>query len=130
MGDRSIVVNAMMTPDGTILHSKHSHDYCSHYDSASNETYVIDGGNDYIRRSINTVAATDLTLYEDDPHDDIRQIFKWGTRGVNGDQPLSWVVLRDMTAEHIVAILETQRLADHIRKLFLNELIWRRNGND
>ena len=38
-----------------------------------------------------------------------RDTFTWGTYGKNGDQPLKRVVLRDMTNEHIIMILATQR---------------------
>jgi hypothetical protein len=49
-------------------------------------------------------------------------VFKWGTRGKDGKQPLKFVVLKDMTTDHIEAILETQSLPDYMRKIFLDEL--------
>jgi hypothetical protein len=38
----------------------------------------------------------------------IREWMHWGTYGKNGDQPLKYVLLKDMSDEHIQAILETQ----------------------
>lgn len=44
-----IILNAIETPDGTVLISAHRHDYRSHTD-ANGTTYVVDGGTDYLKR--------------------------------------------------------------------------------
>lgn len=49
----------------------------------------------------------------------IRDTLKWGTYGKNGDQPLKYVVLKNMSDEHIEAILRTQF---HIGRFYTNEL--------
>lgn len=41
--EKFIVYSAIKTPDGTILESKHVHDYQSYLD-ANGETYLLDGG--------------------------------------------------------------------------------------
>ena len=43
--EEKIVANRIRTPDGTILESKHRHDFVS----CSCESIFIDGGTDYIR---------------------------------------------------------------------------------
>ena len=48
----SILSNRMRTPDGTILESKHRHDYVTHLDANGRE-YMLDGGLDYVRGSAN-----------------------------------------------------------------------------
>jgi hypothetical protein len=47
----------------------------------------------------------------------VRDWMKWGTYGKNGDQPLKLVLLKDMSDEHIRAILKTQF---HINKFYRN----------
>ncbi len=121
-----IVANRMRTPDGTILHSKHRHDYVTHID-ANGEEYMLDGGNDYIRTNVNIVPAEYLTVYGDDDHSTIREVFTWGTRGPRGDQPVVYKAVKDLEMDHITAILETQsHIADWVRTIFENERKYRK----
>jgi len=122
---RKIISNKIKTPDGTILHSTHVHDFVQHIDK-NGETYFNDGGNDYIRRTINKEPYEDLTVYLDDEFDKIRESFTWGTYGKNGDQPLKRVALMNLEKDHIEAILKTQtQLPTEIRSLFSQELEFR-----
>ena len=126
-----IVSNRIRTPDGTILESIHRHDYVTYID-ANGKEYMVDGGLDYLRRNIHDDAPyEELSLYSGAYHQLIRQVFKWGTRGKDGKQPLTWLVLQDMETDHIEAILETQsHLREYIRQVFVNELNFRGNQNE
>ena len=121
-----IVSNRIRTPDGTILESMHRHDYRIYVD-ANGKEYMVDGGLDYLRRNVHDDAPyEELSVYDDALHVEIRNVFKWGTRGKDGKQPLTYVPLKDLTTEHIEAILETQtHIQEHIRKIFLDELSFR-----
>ena len=130
MQGRQIIYSAWKTPDGTLLHSRHRHDYCEHFDSVSKEWYILDGGTDYIRCSINTVPPEDLTLYADDPHEKIREVFVWKYYGKNFSQPEGvYTLLKDLSCEHIEAILETQtHLPEYILDMFRNEQLFRKEN--
>lgn len=122
-----ILRNAIMTPDGTYLRSYDRHDYKTYLDKLTDEVYMVDGGNDYIRRSINKVPAEDLTVTMDDPFELQRCAFTWGSYGKTGDQPKHYIHLCDLTTDHIRNILRTQR---HIQgtfaeDLFMKELAYR-----
>ncbi len=121
-----IVANRIRTPDGTILESKHRHDYVTYVDK-NGKQYMVDGGLDYLRRNLHDDAPyTELSVYSDAPHDLISETFKWGTRGKDGKQPLTYVPLKDLTTPHIEAILETQiHIPGYIRKIFEDELDFR-----
>jgi hypothetical protein len=122
---RNIVANRIRTPDGTVLHSRHHHDYVTYTDNNGLE-YMVDGGLEYLRRTIHEDDPyTEISVFEDDPFDLIRRAFAWGTRGKDGKQPLRWKLLADLDDDHIEAILETQSLRPMMLKLFKLEQQWR-----
>mgnify|MGYP000101863132 CR=1 FL=1 len=123
-----IIYNAIRTPDGTVMHSRHRHDYLEHFDTVSGELYINDGGNDYLRRSVNAAPATELTVTMEDPHHVKRQIFTWKTYGKDGEFPEGKMIhLCNMESDHIRAILDTQHHihGTYVEQLFADELEWR-----
>ena len=121
----SILSNRMRTPDGTILESLNRHHYVTHLD-ANGKEYMLDGGLDYVRRSINGGEQL-LTVYSDDPHEMIRDVVKWGTYGKNGDEPLKYVAIADLDPYHLRAILDTQQktMRPALYNVMLDELGYR-----
>jgi len=102
----TLVFNAIRTPDGTVLESRHRHDYVTYQDKNGKE-YMVDGGLEYTRRNVHADAPyEELSVYTTDGHDRVREAVKWGTYGINGDQPLTHILLKDMNTEHIEACLE------------------------
>jgi len=99
----TIIRNALRTPDGTIIRSRHRHDYVTHTD-ANGKEYMVDGGNDYIRRSANG-DEEDMVVTTEDSFEVVRQACDWGTYGINGDQPLRYVTVAEMETAHIESIL-------------------------
>lgn len=121
----SIIANRIRTPDGTILESHHRHDYKTYVDE-NGETYMVDGGLAYLRRNVNKQPYEELSVYVEDGHEKIRENMSWGSYGPNGDQPLKRILLKDLTTDHINAIIETQT---HLPKeridIFKEELKYR-----
>lgn len=123
-----IILNRIRTPDGTVLTSYHRHDYKT-YQDANGEVYMVDGGTEYLRRSVNTEKAKDLTVYYDpNDHKKNREAFHWGNRGKSGRDPLTFKPLVHMDTDHIEAILETQPqiIGKLPEKIFLDELEYRK----
>lgn len=120
----NVVYSALRTPDGTLLESKHRHDYVSHKD-ANGKTYMLDGGLDYIRSSCNgDEVFIEVTL--DYPHEIVREVVKWGTYGKNGDEPYRQVKLSEMSNAHIRACIETQKnMYPAYKRAMMNELTYR-----
>ena len=121
-----IMCNRIRTPDGTILESKNRHDYVT-YKDANGYTYMVDGGKEYLRRnSVPEAPYEELSVYSDADHSLIREVTKWGTRGIAGNEPLRYVALKDMTDSHITACLDTQdQMIRSYRDAMINELKFR-----
>ncbi len=117
-----LLCNKWKCKDGVILQSYSAHDYVCHTD-ANGEYYFVDGGLNYIRHSGN---MEPLLVYTTNSHQVIRENFTWGSKSINGDKPLKYYPLKDLTEGHIRAILNTQtHLPEHILNVFRNELDYR-----
>ena len=125
---RRILRNSIITPDGTDLESAFTHDFVSHTDK-NGKTYAVDGGREYLRRVGDTDDCVDNSLYFDSPLSIVRRVFKWGTYGKSGREQLKYVLLMDLTVEHIKAIIRTQtQLPEHVIDLFKRELKYRKDN--
>lgn len=122
-----ILYNAIQTPDGFILESFHRHDFKTHTDE-DGRGYMVDGGLDYLRRG--GEGYTDLSLTTEDKFENIRKRFSWGSYGKNLDEELHWVRLKDLTVEHMQAVLDSEVLQKHIEDLFVKELKFRENQDE
>ena len=121
--NRHIVLNRIRTPDNTILTSRYSHEHVRHTQEDGN-SYSVDGGTEALYRS-HTVDAPEyeeLSLYDNAPHEFIREGFFWVGRGENGREIRA---LKELSTDHIQAILETQKLAEWRRDIFEAELKFR-----
>ena len=124
MPNKTLIYNAIRTPDGTLLESHYRLDYRQHTD-ANGKTYMIDGGHEYIRCSDNGDEVS-LAVYLEDGHEKVRGALKWGTIGKDGKQPLKWVALKDMESSHIAACLCTLPNINHAHRIsFENEITYR-----
>ena len=130
MTDKYLLIrNALRTPDGTVLQSRHRHDYVTHTD-ANGKTYMLDGGLAYVRCSANG-DEEHLIVTLEDTHEVIREACDWGTYGINGDQPLAYIKLCDMTTDHIEAVLKNvPSINAGIKIAFETELEFRSNMSE
>lgn len=121
----NIVSNRIKTPDGTILISRNVHDYVEYTDKVTGGYFAVDGGHEYLKRCFDG-RYEELSVYDNDNFELIRNTMEWGTYGVDGKQPLQYRTLRCMSNNHIKMILKTQT---HIRqwskKIFEKELKYR-----
>jgi len=102
---QQIVHNAIQTPDGTIIESRHRHDYVEYIDANGNE-YMVDGGTDYLRRGYTVADYTEMSLYEDDDIEVIRKVVTRGGRGKDGKQPLTFTPICEMNDAWLQAAID------------------------
>ena len=121
---RKLILNRIRTPDQTVLTSRHRHDYKLHKDK-NGEIYICDGGIDYTKRSVNNEPYEDLSLYSDDPFEILRENIIWGTYGKNGNEPLQYKSISNMSSNHINSILSQIKLTECMEELFKKEMAYR-----
>ena len=122
---RKLILNRIRTPDQTILTSRHRHDFKSHKDK-NGEIYMNDGGIDYIKRSVNIKPYEDLSLYTTDSFEKLRGGLEWATYGKNGDEPLQYKSISNMSTKHINAVLLNCRVSDYMKEIFEKEIEYRK----
>jgi hypothetical protein len=116
-----LVVNALITPDGTRLQSYSCYDFKEYVD-ANGKTYMVDGGIVYRRRSANGDEVDDSLFLHKDDFEVIRDAVTWGTYGKDGDQPLQRVAVSEMSYDHIQALLGLQNtIHPNLREVLLME---------
>lgn len=120
--------NALMTPDGTILHSEHRWDCKQYTDTKTGEWFLVDGGNDYIRKG-GSRNYTSLTVTTDSPHEEIRQVFQW-TSSLDKDGNAIPPVRRklcELDDGHIIALVDWTKdsYPKHIHWIMCNEAEYR-----
>jgi len=119
-----IVYSGLKTPDGTLLESRHVHDYVTHID-ANGKEYMLDGGFEYVRCSANGDEEL-ITVTLADDHETVREYVTWGTYGIDGGLPLKFVKLCNMSSDHIQACLDNvSSMYPQLRTAMENELDYR-----
>ena len=148
--EREILVNQIRTPDGTVIRSTYRHDFVTYTDK-NGLVYMIDGGNDYLRRTVHKtklkwymkvliffvewddpIAYEEMSVYSDDPFCDIREHVERGGRGVDGDQPLEWVRLKDINDEWLNNLITYEldtRPENKYLPIYMREFMYRRDHN-
>jgi hypothetical protein len=127
---KEIVLNKIACKHcGDILVSHSTHDFMWCKCGA----VAVDGGRDYLRRVGNRENYTELSLDSTAPFEKIREVYTRGSYGKNGDEPLKWIPLCEMTDEHLNACIDynvnsvsTFSFANFI---YLRELDYRKENN-
>lgn len=125
------VYRELKTPDGTILYNDHSHDYKTHIDTITGETYMLSGGNNkYYNTSNNIIEGVILELYNTDPIEIIRE--KITRHSFNDKNEKTTKLMKDCSNLHIENILKhIKQVEDTIKPIFLNTIpqykdMWKR----
>ena len=128
-----LLVNKIICPDGTVLESRHRHDYQEH-EQEDGRVYLVDGGLDYQRIGFSDTEFTNCTYHVGDDHSKIREHFTWKSildeNGERLEQPI-YRKLKDLTDAHIYALIEftAEDYPQFINDLFIAEKSYREENN-
>lgn len=119
---RQIVYNAVecLNCRETIV-SRYRHDY-KHCECGN---AMVDGGTVYERYGGMPRTINKITIYADDDFSIVRKVATRGSRGPNGDQPLSWIAICDMDDDYLQAVLDYGGPDWHL-ELIKKEIEWRK----
>lgn len=109
------------------LTSEHRHDYktCD----CPNHT-MIDGGLDYVRYGgVNMDLVKIETEFLSGDFMERRKTITWGSYGREGNQPLRYIPVCEMTNDHLEAVLDNCRPMHYIQECMKQELQYRNDNN-
>lgn len=104
-----IIQNAVRILDGgkfVYLRSEHRHHYNT-YELENGESFAVDGGCEYFRRSFSENAkkyVDDYSLTTESTFGEVCEKLLWGSRGKSGNEPLLVCPFKELTKEHLIAI--------------------------
>jgi len=85
-----------------VSYSRHDYKTCECPNSA-----MVDGGTAYGRYgAMDMSKIVKIDVYDDDNFDVVRKYATRGSRGPNGDQPLTWIPICDMDDDYLHAVLD------------------------
>lgn len=115
---KQYIQHAIKTPDGHILNETNG---------KNNEVYRDSNGESYhVFKKNNIIKATSLFIDKNESFNEIREKLLWGTYGKSGKDKFSWIILKNMTKEHLRNIIDTQKqINEYHRNFFQKELIYR-----
>ena len=127
--ERELLHNSIQCPDGTILVSRHRHDFVEHKQVDGRE-YFVDGGLQYSRVGFSDEDYKDLCIYSDQPHEEIREGFEWGRnfdKDMNRLPEVEYIKLKDITDEHLNNIFKLLCNSDgsKLMDVFFHEMQYR-----
>ena len=110
----TIIQNAVHIPEVDLfLVSTHASDFVQYdFSDAPNDGIAVDGGLEFVRRYgdlyrlDNAKRYEEYTLTSEDPFEPvIVNRLLWGTRGKDGDKPLTFRLIASLTLDHLEAII-------------------------
>ena len=131
--EKKVIASRIQTPDGTILWSRHTHDYVAYEDTKTGEVYMLDGGTDYMKTSVNQVPAKNVSIYNTAKWKTRREfIIRYTALLDENKQPTGksgFVRLSNMSDAHLVDLkkyLAERQIALEMRLNILKEIAYRK----
>ena len=124
MINKELLLSRIQTPDGTFLCSRSLHDLEEHTDK-NGHYYGIEGGLAYQKVLYDKKDYRDASIYTTDDFSIIRENILWDTYGVDGDEELKYVKIKDLELDHIENILVIPSLSNVFENILLSEIEFR-----
>jgi len=125
MINKELLLSRIQTPDGTFICSRNMNDLGEHTDK-NGKYYGLEGGLAYQKVLYDTKDYIDASIYTTDDFSLIRENIVWDTYGVDGDEELKQVKIKDLELDHIQNILILPFLSAVFEDILLSEIEFRK----
>ena len=85
----------------------------------------VDGGREYCHFNWKTDEWQDLCVEDDENHQTRREHLTWGSWGKSGKGPFRLIKIKDLTDDHLAAIIRTQDLKGLYKEVMHEEALYR-----
>ncbi|MDA7818183.1 hypothetical protein N9A28_08330 [Sulfurimonas sp.] len=125
MINKELLLSRIQTPDGTFICSRSFHDLGEHTDK-NGQYYGISGGLAYQKVLFDKEDYIDASIYTTDDFNIIRENIVWETYGIDGDDEVKYVKIKDLELDHIENILILPSLSIAFENILLSEIEFRK----
>ncbi len=123
--NKELLLNRIQTPDGTFICSRSINDL-EEYTDKNGQHYGVEGGLAYQKVLYDKNDYVDASIYTTDDFNTIRENIVWATYGIDGDDELKYVKIKDLEVDHIENILILPFLSKTIEEILLSEIKFRK----
>lgn len=125
MINKELLLSRIQTPDGTFISSRSFNDF-TEYTDKNGQHYGISGGSAYQKVSYDKKDYKDASIYTTDDFNVIRENIEWETYGLDGNDDVKFVKIKDLALDHIENILILPTLSAVFEEILLSEVEFRK----
>ncbi len=125
MINKELLLSRIQTPDGTFICSRSLNDLVEYTDK-NGQHYGIEGGLAYQKVLYDKNDYRDASIYTTDDFNIIRENILWDSYGVDGDEELKQIKIKDLELDHIENILILPSLSKTFEDILLSEIKFRK----
>ena len=125
MINKELLLSRIQTPDGTFLSSR-SMDDLAEYTDKNGQHYGISGGLAYQKTFFDKQDYIDASIYTTDDFNLIRENVVWESYGIDGNDDVKYIKIKDLELDHIENILILPSLSNAFEEILLSEIEFRK----
>lgn len=122
---KELLLSRIQTPDGTFICSRSVNDLAEYTDK-NGQHYGLEGGLAYQNVQYDKNDYRDASIYTTDDFSLIRENIVWDSYGIDGDEEMQQIKIKDLELDHIENILILPFLSRTYEEILLSEIEFRK----
>ncbi|HIC44679.1 MAG TPA: hypothetical protein EYO73_10505 [Sulfurimonas sp.] len=123
--NKELLLSRIQTPDGTFICSRSFNDLAEYTDK-NGQHYGLEGGLAYQKVQYDKNDYRDASIYTTDDFSLIRENIVWDSYGIDGDEEMQQIKIKDLELDHIENILILPSLSRTYEEILLSEIEFRK----